>query len=350
MDPQIIIRQIDYYFSDFNLQQNKYLRTFLDSSENNAITIEHILKFKKINFYVDGDSQKLISILNQFNNQLQYCEFNAETESLRRLVNKQFVFDKKFLRKHSDRIIYLSKLPIDATIDKIQHWLSTDTNRCSVYAIKRGLNDTILTALIAYEKKDIVEELLSNKATKNGWLKLKIGKKSETFKCKVKSYLEYEKIKMKRRRKCRKLRDLSKELANLSISDKSNDSGIVLGRESNQRIVKRTLLLKCSQLTNDLKIDDIKSCFKEFNVIYVYKISKDVDPGSYFILFLNRSSIKRFIQMLDNETININLKDTTLELNSKHFNVVEVNNLPSKFELYVKRVKAFFRKRNISSC
>ncbi|KAI2801496.1 hypothetical protein BLOT_011050 [Blomia tropicalis] len=336
MDPQIIIRQIDYYFSDFNLQQNKYLRTFLDSSENNG-------KQFQINFYVDGDSQKLISILNQFNNQLQYCEFNAETESLRRLVNKQFVFDKKFLRKHSDRIIYLSKLPIDATIDKIQHWLSTDTNRCSVYAIKRGLNDTILTALIAYEKKDIVEELLSNKATKNGWLKLKIGKKSETFKCKVKSYLEYEKIKMKRRRKCRKLRDLSKELANLSISDKSNDSGIVLGRESNQRIVKRTLLLKCSQLTNDLKIDDIKSCFKEFN------ISKDVDPGSYFILFLNRSSIKRFIQMLDNETININLKDTTLELNSKHFNVVEVNNLPSKFELYVKRVKAFFRKRNISS-
>lgn len=124
---------------------NRLIQTFITSI---AITIEHILKFKKINFYVDGDSQKLISILNQFNNQLQYCEFNAETESLRRLVNKQFVFDKKFLRKHSDRIIYLSKLPISATIDKIQHWLSTDTNRCSVYAIKRGLNDTILTALI----------------------------------------------------------------------------------------------------------------------------------------------------------------------------------------------------------
>ena len=158
LDEEIRLK-VDYYFSDINLNYNKYLRNLLKQSSNNGnylsfpntlnflnflsvyfykeISLEELMKFHAIHHLVNGDEELLFKHLCDLK-----CEnacFVPESRTITRNPDKPFVFDKNYFKNLSSNIVYAGNLSPNTTVSSLSQWASR-YGHCSILPLKREKN------------------------------------------------------------------------------------------------------------------------------------------------------------------------------------------------------------------
>ncbi|UXI17381.1 HAD 2 domain containing protein [Sarcoptes scabiei] len=350
-----ICKQIDFYFSDFNLNTNRYLRVFLQKN-NDSIPLEKLLEFNLMKCLNGYDQDHLIGFLSTY--PFQNVEFLKNGISFRRSA---FVFDKKYLQQFNKQIIHVSKLPEDIPVSKLLEQ-SSSYGRCNVSILKRNSNNPLFisSALIVFDQIDDAEKFYQ------------FGKKSfETDSLRLlrfNDYCQHRKLSLRLKKKEKQKLKPEKSIQNSSQTTITNSSRKKL-KGFARLVASRTICFhKFPFDSSSIDVINLKQKFlKEFGLIYIFLPEKssdntEGDDNLCYWLFKNRALLRQFNERLKNgddlifsqmKTINNNLIESiehtildsdqfgSIEMKQSNFNVFESRN----FKRYVKVVQNFFEKK-----
>jgi len=135
-DQKKVIRQLEYYFGDSNLQRDKFLQDEIKKDPEGWISLETMLKvstdsyhnitliysqFKRLGDMVNGDGKTIVSCLKGSDTKLIQV---AEDESKIRRNPDMVVpaFDDNYKRLQKNRTCYVKGFEVDMTLDTLQEF------------------------------------------------------------------------------------------------------------------------------------------------------------------------------------------------------------------------------------
>uniref|UniRef100_A0A2K6F4C8 Small RNA binding exonuclease protection factor La n=1 Tax=Propithecus coquereli TaxID=379532 RepID=A0A2K6F4C8_PROCO len=115
-----ICHQIEYYFGDFNLPQDKFLKEQIKLDEG-WIPLEIMIKFNRLNRLTTDFS---VSVEALSKSKAELMEISEDKTKIRRSPSKPLpeVTDE-YKNNVKDRSVYIKGFPTDATLDDIKEWL-----------------------------------------------------------------------------------------------------------------------------------------------------------------------------------------------------------------------------------
>eukprot|EP00069_Balaena_mysticetus_P005559 bmy_18058T0 len=115
-----ICQQIEYYFGDFNLPRNKFLKEQIKLDEG-WVPLEIMIKFNRLN-RLTTDFNVIVEALNK--SKAELMEISEDKTKIRRSPSKPLpeVTDE-YKNDVKNRSVYIKGFPIDATLDDIKEWL-----------------------------------------------------------------------------------------------------------------------------------------------------------------------------------------------------------------------------------
>ncbi|KAH9412631.1 hypothetical protein DERP_006595 [Dermatophagoides pteronyssinus] len=386
-----ICKQIDFYFSDFNLHHDRYLRSMI--AENSLIPVDVLFGFNLIQQLLssiddNGDDQsndlKKKKIIEKF----EHYRF----ENVRYIVTKQsferfqpFVYDKNgYLKSKIDSIVHLSRLSSSKmTISSMIEWISSlfnddDNGQNSFYGInvcKRNKDNPnfIRSALIVLKNEECVR-ILQEKINESGNNDIRLVS--------YRDYLRYKnKSRMKRRQQKRQetIRQKLEKMTITKTGENIEESKAMKPKQKHQRIrllvARRTLVMtgipdpiaKSLLLLQDKDSGvgiggDGRYSFKQYlqplGLIYLYQPKlerKSTENGQkitkrdYYLFFKNRTTMLQFYKRLtetEEESYEYHKSSMITGKNISLINMVndnDNNDLPRRFKHYVRCIRRFFQ-------
>ncbi|ELW67888.1 Lupus La protein [Tupaia chinensis] len=115
-----ICHQIEYYFGDFNLPQDKFLKEQIKLDEG-WVPLEIMIKFNRLNC-LTTDFNAIVEALSE--SKAELMEISEDKTKIRRSPSKSLpeVTDE-YKNDVKNRSIYIKGFPTDATYDDIKEWL-----------------------------------------------------------------------------------------------------------------------------------------------------------------------------------------------------------------------------------
>jgi len=120
-DQKKVIRQLEYYFGDSNLQRDKFLQDEIKKDPEGWISLETMLKFKRLGDMVNGDGKNIVNCLKGSDTKLIQV---AEDESKIRRNPEMVVpaFDDNYKRLQKNRTCYVKGFDVEMTLDSLQEF------------------------------------------------------------------------------------------------------------------------------------------------------------------------------------------------------------------------------------
>ncbi|XP_023023803.2 la autoantigen-like [Leptinotarsa decemlineata] len=115
-----IIQQIEYYFGDFNLRRDKFLKEKIGEDEG-WVTLEVLLTFKRLSS-LSTDEEVIAAAVEKSENKL--VELSEDRRKIRRNPEKPLPeSDEQSLKQVTERSAYAKGFPLDASLDDILSFL-----------------------------------------------------------------------------------------------------------------------------------------------------------------------------------------------------------------------------------
>ncbi|ELW64949.1 Lupus La protein like protein [Tupaia chinensis] len=115
-----ICHQIEYYFGDFNLPRDKFLKEQIKLDEG-WVPLEIMIKFSRLN-HLTTDFNVIVEALSK--SKAELMEISEDKTKIRRSPSKPLpeVTDE-YKNDVKNRSVYIKGFPTDATLDDIKEWL-----------------------------------------------------------------------------------------------------------------------------------------------------------------------------------------------------------------------------------
>jgi len=123
-DQKKVIRQLEYYFGDSNLQRDKFLQDEIKKDPEGWISLETMLKFKRLGDMVNGDGKTIVSCLKESDSKL--IQVADDESKIRR--NPELVvpnFDDNYKRLQKNRTCYVKGFDVDMSLDSLQEFFES---------------------------------------------------------------------------------------------------------------------------------------------------------------------------------------------------------------------------------
>ncbi|CAG0911494.1 unnamed protein product, partial [Cyprideis torosa] len=133
-----IVRQVEYYFSDYNLPRDKFLREEIKKDEG-WVSMETMLKFNRL-ASISNQAKVITDALKKAPS--QFMEVSGDGSKIRRSEAKPLPEDpEEFRREVADRTVYCKGFPADVTtmaelLEFFSKYGSTDDVRMRKYLDK----------------------------------------------------------------------------------------------------------------------------------------------------------------------------------------------------------------------
>jgi RNA recognition motif-containing protein len=156
---KLLTKQLEFYFSDINLYNDKFLRELIEKDSENAVDINIILQFNKIKSLLAGvEDEKTRKV---------YLRKSVESSNKIMMLNNKIVRREKFQMQKQNtedidsRTIYVQNLPSNITHDEI-YTIFEKCGKISHVSIPKFQNTKQAKGFcfITFNKRESVEESL----------------------------------------------------------------------------------------------------------------------------------------------------------------------------------------------
>merc|ERR1711970_568029 len=120
-DAKKVIRQVEYYFGDSNMQRDKFLLDEVAKDAEGWVPLSTMLKFKRLGDLVNGEAGSIVSSLKESKSNL--VEIASDESKIRRNPElKVPAFDDNYKRQQKARTCYVKGFAVDETLDALQDY------------------------------------------------------------------------------------------------------------------------------------------------------------------------------------------------------------------------------------
>ncbi|BFY97836.1 hypothetical protein BsWGS_00876 [Bradybaena similaris] len=159
-----IIKQIEYYFSDFNLLSDKFLKEKIQEDDG-WVTIDTMLKFNRLKEITDN-AQTICEALKKSSSGLM--EVSEQGDKIRRSLSKPLTSNTKKKRKEIiDRTVFAKPFPLDVKLDDLLEFFEGYGQLDSVIMNKHFEKKTFKgSVFVTFSNKEDATKFVSEEETK----------------------------------------------------------------------------------------------------------------------------------------------------------------------------------------
>ena len=163
MQDKKILRQVEFYFGDANLNRDKWLRNELHNSEGYYFPIDKLMSFNKIKA-LTTDTQEVLDAVKQSN----LVEINSDETSIRR----KMPYKRKNRFDAAQTSVFVEQLPLDMTVEDIEDMFSKYgvVRYVKVRKTKGKFNGTAFVEFKTVNSARQVSDLMDNATYFLDWL------------------------------------------------------------------------------------------------------------------------------------------------------------------------------------
>ncbi|KFM80526.1 Lupus La protein, partial [Stegodyphus mimosarum] len=175
-----IIRQIEYYFGNYNLSKDKFLREQI-KLDNGWVPLETMVKFNRLKI-LSEDFAVITGALKKSQNQLM--EVNEDNTKIRRRVEKPVPEDFSRSEEIDEKTLYVKGFKKTTTLDELlDYFKDHKAEHISMRRRNQGNNRVFKgSVFVTFETKEDAEKFLEAKGTKFCGTELLKEKKKDYFK------------------------------------------------------------------------------------------------------------------------------------------------------------------------
>jgi len=119
-----VIRQVEYYFGDSNMQRDKFLQDEVAKDAEGWVPLTTMLKFKRLGDLVNGEAGAIVKSLKESNNNL--VEIASDETKIRRNPGMKVPeFDDNYKRQQKARTCYVKGFGVDESLDNLQEYFDS---------------------------------------------------------------------------------------------------------------------------------------------------------------------------------------------------------------------------------
>jgi len=123
-DAKKVIRQVEYYFGDSNMQRDKFLQDEVAKDAEGWVPLTTMLKFKRLGDLVNGEAGSIVASLKESKSDL--IEIATDESKIRRNpALKVPAFDDNYKRQQKARTCYVKGFGVDETLDALQDYFDS---------------------------------------------------------------------------------------------------------------------------------------------------------------------------------------------------------------------------------
>ncbi|XP_067120853.1 lupus La protein homolog A [Centruroides vittatus] len=267
-----IIQQIEYYFGDFNLRRDKYMKEKI-ALDDGWVPLETLITFNRLKA-LTTDFDQIVTALKKSPNNL--IEVNCELTKIRRNPEKPVSENGSYEEdKLKERCVYVKRFPDNITLDELQEFFK-----------KFGTVENILMRRFAQSKKfrgsvfatfatkDDAEKFMNLTVVKYENATLSRETRKEYEKRKDQEIAKIKEQKEKKQKQKEALQNEMEELQN-EMEEEKNIKGC---------------LLKLTGVTKELDWAKIKEFFRPFSSLAYVEIKED--KGEAILRFIGEGDAK----------------------------------------------------------
>ena len=165
-----IIRQIEYYFGDYNLSRDKFLKDIIKSDEG-WVPIDTMLKFERLS-KISLDSKAILSSIKKSESGLM--EVDDEKEKIRRCPNKPLPEEEEILKEYTKRSVYVKGFEKEkTTLDDLLDYFTKHDNVANLcmrnWSDKRDKSKKNFkgSIIVTFNDRESAEKFLALESVKN---------------------------------------------------------------------------------------------------------------------------------------------------------------------------------------
>merc|ERR1711935_406063 len=123
-DAKKVIRQVEYYFGDSNMQRDKFLQDEVAKDAEGWVPLTTMLKFKRLGDLVNGEANSIVASLKASKSDLVEIA-SVELKIRRNPELKVPAFDDNYKRQQKARTCYVKGFGVDETLDVLQDYFDS---------------------------------------------------------------------------------------------------------------------------------------------------------------------------------------------------------------------------------
>jgi RNA recognition motif-containing protein len=283
-----LLAQIEFYFSDENLINDKYMKQLISNDNEKGVEVKAFLKFNKIKNILGSDDRgerRIIKVIPLSN----ILTLNSDKTKI--LRKNKFEVNTKLVKNIDDRTIYVENIPINATHENLNKLFSREGRVVNVSIPKdkekKGKGFTFITYQTSEEAEKAIKSL--NNLIPNEFLKwgsgydlkaLRIISKTEWLRLKE----EFKKLK----------KELQLDNTELFAECLPN---------TNNTILQKGTLIRLSNIPKNKNKNDVKI----FVSHYIVPSYVDLTPNDCIIRFSQPTLADLFLTKINNSKFDDNI-------------------------------------------
>ncbi|XP_054707541.1 la protein homolog [Uloborus diversus] len=245
-----IIRQVEYYFGNYNLARDKFLGELV-KQDDGWVPMETMIKFKRLKS-LSEDFEVITTALKKSPNQL--LEVSEDGSKIRRMLEKPLpANDEEHRRERDERTLYVKGFKRTTTLDELLEYFKPHNSE-NILMRRNPANKTFKgSVFVTFETKDDSVKFLENKSLKFEGMELLRETK--------KAYIERKDIFFENLRK-----EKEKKLLGKKDTENKNEENVA----APQLEMKEGCCLKLTGLDNNVTREMLKDTFGSYgNIIYI---------------------------------------------------------------------------------
>jgi len=159
-----IVRQVEYYFGDLNLQRDTFLLDEMKKDEG-WVSLDTMMKFKRLAEIVENKKESVTEALGSIGTDL--IEVSEDKSKLRRVPSKPVpVYDDNYKRLQKNRTAAIKGLDKDANLDKLQDFFEPYGSE-SIYMMRnRETSEFKGSAFVTFKTQEDMDKFMAEAETK----------------------------------------------------------------------------------------------------------------------------------------------------------------------------------------
>lgn len=119
IDQKKVLKQIEYYFGNSNLQRDTFLKAEIDKDTEGWVTLAVMMQFKRLASLVNNEVNNVVETINQLKSTL--LEISEDKLKIRRVQSNPIpVYDDTYRRLEKARTCYVKGFEESCTLDELQ--------------------------------------------------------------------------------------------------------------------------------------------------------------------------------------------------------------------------------------
>lgn len=251
-----IISQLEFYFSDENLIQDKFLKNRIQSDTESSIALKTLLLFPKLNLLLENIDNPIHYLQHTIANFSKVLQLSSNRLKVKRIIPFDFKNSKSIIKDIDERTVYIEKFPINNTShDKIKEIFSEFGEVVNV-SLPRFKSNRELKGFgfVSFRNQSVLAKVLDHFKYDNIYPKLLLeGNKGQMDALRVMSKAKWEESKTLHKEIVKELKRRCEEKTNnKDIVNKDNTSSNDLKADINNKMEKEIIVEISGVSANDV--------------------------------------------------------------------------------------------------